>query len=286
MKRNFWLKQLPIALIVSALLIIAAAWQASPVKTTRTINDTIPEKNKRAKNIDEALEQLEKSKKEDERTLQDKDWEKQIKEALDNVHFDADKMKLQIDEAMKQVDMKKIQEEVQKAMKEVDLEKMKTELQQNLDKIDMNQVKEEIAKAMKEIDMAKIQTDINNSISKIDMDKIKLELDKVKDIDFKGIEENLKKMKPEIEKSMQNAKESIDKAKKELEGYKGLFDVLDKDGFLDKNKNYPIEYKNGELIVNDKKQPDDVVKKYSGFLKDHKNFTIKKDENDFNINND
>jgi hypothetical protein len=93
-------------------------------------------------------------------------------------------------------------------------------------------------------------------------------------------------MKPEIEKSMQNAKESIDKAKKELEGYKGLIDGLDKDGFLDKNKNYTIEYKNGELIVNDKKQPDDVVKKYSGFLKDHKNFTIKKDDNDFNINND
>jgi chromosome segregation ATPase len=286
MKRNFWLKQLPIALIVSALVITAAAWQGSPGKTTHTTTDTIPEKNKRAKNIDEALDQLEKSKQEVERTLQNRDWEKQMKEALDNVHFDADKMKLQIDEAVKQIDAKKIQEEVQKAMKEVDLEKMKVQLQENLDKVDMQQMKEEIAKAMKEIDMAKIQTDINNSISKIDMDKIKVELDKVKDIDFKGIEENLKKMKPEIEKSMQHAKESIDKAKKELEGYKSLIDGLDKDGLIDKNKNYTIEYKNGELTVNEKKQPADVVKKYSSFLKDHKNFTIKKDNDDFNIDND
>jgi len=286
MKRNLWLKQLPIALIVSALVITAAAWQTSPGKTTHTTIDTIPEKNKRARNIDDALEQLEKSRQEVERTLQDKDWEKQMKEALDNVHFDADKMKLQIDEAIKQIDAKKIQAEVQKVMKEVDLEKMKIELQQNLDKVDMNQVKEEIAKTMKEIDMAKIQTDINNSISKIDMDKIKLELDKVKEIDFKGIEENLKKMKPEIEKSIQDAKESIDKAKKELERYKSLIDGLDKDGLIDKNKNYTIEYKNGELSVNGKKQPADVVRKYNGFLKDHKNFTIKKDDDDFNIDND
>jgi hypothetical protein len=286
MTRNFWLKKLPNALTVSALVITAAAWQGSPGKTTHTTTDTIPEKNKRAKNIDEALEQLEKSKQEVERTLQNRDWEKQMKEALDNVHFDADKMKLQIDEAVKQIDAKKIQEEVQKAMKEVDFERMKVQLQENLDKVDMQQMKEEIAKALKEIDIAKIQTDINTSISKIDMDKIKLELDKIKEIDFKGIEENLKKMKPEIEKSMQNAKEGIDKAKKELEGYKSLIDGLGKDGLIDKNKNYMIEYKNGELTVNGKKQPADVVKKYDSFLKGHKNFTIKKDDNGFNLDND
>jgi hypothetical protein len=163
---------------------------------------------------------------------------------------------------------------------------MKVELKQNFDKIDMKEMKEQIENAMKQIDMAKIQTDINNSISKIDMDKIKLELDKVKEIDFKGIEENLKKMKPQLEKTMQDAKESIEKAKKELFEYKGFIDGLDKDGLIDKNKNYTIEYKNGELTINGKKQSADVVKKYSGFLKDRKDFTIKKDEDNFNIDND
>jgi hypothetical protein len=285
MKRNFWLKQLPIALSVSALVITAAAWQGQPGKTTHTITDTIPQKNK-VKNIDDALEQIEKSQKDLEHTLQSKDWDKGMKDALDKVHFDADKMKLQIDEAMKNVDAKKIQEEINKAMKDVDFEKMKTELKENMDKIDMQQMKDEIAKAMKQIDAEKIKMDINASIAKIDMDKIKIEMDKVKDIDFKGIEDNLKKMKPEIEKSMQNAKESIEKAKTEMLAYKNFIDRLDKDGLINKNKNYTIEYKNSELTINGKKQSVDVVKKYNSFLKDKKDFTIKKDDDGFDIDND
>ena len=286
MNKNFWLKQLPIALIVSALVITAAAWQGQPRKTTHTITDTIPDKNKKVKNIDDALEQLEKSKTEMERSLQDKDWDKEMKEALDKVHFDAEKMKQQIDEAVKSIDAKKMQEEITKAMKEVDFEKMKTELKENMDKVDLQQMKDEIAKAMKQIDAEKLKADINASIAKIDMDKMKMELDKVKDIDFKGIEENIKKMKPELEKSMKDAKESIEKAKKELLEYKSFIDGLDKDGLIDKDKNYTIQYKNGELTIDGQKQPDDVVKKYSGFLKGRKDFTIKKDEGNFNINND
>jgi hypothetical protein len=285
MKRNFWLKQFPITLIVSALVITAASWQGQPGKITRTIIDTVPETRK-AKNIDDALEQLEKSSKDIERTMQEKDWNKEMKDALDKVHFDADKMKQQIDEAVKSIDAKKTQDEIQKAMKEVDVEKMKTELKQNLDKIDMQEMKEAIEKSMQNVDAEKIKADIDASISKIDMDKIKMELDKVKDIDFKGIEDNIKKIKPEIEKSMQNAKESIEKAKKELLEYKSFIDGLDKDGLIDKNKNYIIEYKNGDLIINRKKQSADVVKKYSDFLKGKKDFTIKKDEGNFNIDKD
>jgi len=285
MKRIFWLKQLPILLIVLALVITATAWQGQPGKTTHTITDTIPDKNK-VKNIDDALEQFEKSKKELERTLQQKDWEKEMKEALDKSHLDAEKMKQQIDEAVKQIETKKMQEQITKAMKEVDLEKMKVELQQNLEKVDMTQMKEQIESAMKQIDAAKIQADISSSIAKIDMEKIKLELDKVKEIDFKGIEENLKKMMPEIEKSMQNAKQSVEKAKKELLEHKAFIDGLDKDGLIDKDKNYTIEYKNGELTINGKKQSAEVVKKYNPYLKAKKDFTIKKDEDHFNIDND
>lgn len=285
MKRIFWLKQLPVVLIVLALVITATAWQGQPGKTTHTTTDTIPDKNK-IKNIDEALEQLEKSKKELERTLQEKNWEKEMKGALEKSHFDAEKMKLQIDEAVKQIDAKKMQEEITRAMKEVDLEKMKIELQQSLDKVDIGQMKEQLEKAMKQIDAAKIQADINSSIAKIDMEKIKLELDKVKEIDFKGIEESLKKMQPELEKSMQTAKEGIEKAKKELLEYKSFIDGLDNDGLIDKDKDYIIQYKNDELTINGKKQSAEVVKKYSSFLKEKKDFTIKKDKDNFNIDND
>ncbi|MGZ3949409.1 MAG: hypothetical protein ACXVKK_14890 [Flavisolibacter sp.] len=285
MKRDFWLKQLPILLIISALVVTAAAWQVAPGKSTRTITDTVPDKNK-VKSIDDALEQLEKSQKELERTLQEKNWDKEMKDALDKAHFDAEKMKLQIDEAVKQIDAKKIQDEVAKAMKEVDLQKMKADLQENLDKVDMKDMKLQIENAMKQVDAAKIQADINASLAKVDVEKIKLELDKVKQIDMKGIEENLRKMKPEIEKSMQDARQSIEKAKKELTEYKTFIDGLDKDGLIDKDKSYTIQYKNGELIINGKKQPAEVVKKYNSYLKGKKDFTLKKDDENFDIHND
>ncbi|MGZ4019953.1 MAG: hypothetical protein ACXVJ5_12955 [Flavisolibacter sp.] len=285
MKRDFWLKQLPILLIISALVVTAAAWQVAPGKSTRTITDTVPDKNK-VKSIDDALEQLEKSQKELERTLQEKNWDKEMKDALDKAHFDAEKMKLQIDEAVKQIDAKKIQDEVAKAMKEVDLQKMKADLQENLDKVDMKDMKLQLENAMKQVDAAKIQADIKASLSKVDVEKIKLELDKVKQIDMKGIEENLRKMKPEIEKSMQDARQSIEKAKKELTEYKTFIDGLDKDGLIDKDKSYTIQYKNGELIINGKKQPAEVVKKYNSYLKGKKDFTLKKDDDNFDIHND
>jgi len=285
MKRNFWLRKLPVVLLIAGLAITAAAWQGQPGKNTHTRTDTIPDRNKKIRDIDDALEQLEKSKKEVERTLQERNWEKEMKEALDQAHFDAEKMKQEIAEAMKNIDAQKIQTNIQNAMKEVDLAKMKVELQQNLDKVDLPEMKVEIEKAMKAIDAEKIKADIDASIARIDMEKMKAELEKVKEINFQEMEENLKKMKPEIEKSIQGARESIDKAKKELMEYKNFIGRLDQDGLIDKDQNYTIEYKNGELSVNGKKQPSEVVSKYAGFLKDRKDFTIKKDEDGFNINN-
>jgi hypothetical protein len=93
-------------------------------------------------------------------------------------------------------------------------------------------------------------------------------------------------MKPEIEKSMQTAKESIEKAKQEMLRYKNFIDGLDQDGLIDKKGNYTIEYKKGELTINGKKQPAEVVKKYNSFLQGKKDFTIKKDDKGFDIDND
>jgi DNA repair exonuclease SbcCD ATPase subunit len=280
MKRNFWLKKLPIAFTICALVITAASWQNQPANTKQTFIDT---PRKKIKDIDEALLQLEKSRAELEKTLKNKDWEKDIKESMKD--FDADKIKEEIENAMKEIDVAKIQADVQKAMKEVDMEKIKAEMQKALTEIDAEKIKAEISKAMKEIDVAKIKADVDASLAKIDMEKIKAEIDRVKEIDFKKMEEELKNIGPEIEKSMAAARESIEKAKKELTEYKSFINSLEKDGFINKD-NYTIEYKNGELTINGKKQAADVIKKYHSFLKDRKDFTIKKNDDDFNIEND
>lgn len=285
MKRKFWIKKLPVALLISALVITAAAWQGQPGKTTQTINDTIPDRNKKVRDIDDAIDQVEKSQQEVERSLKERDWNKDIQKAMNDVQMNTAKMQAELDQAMKSFDAQKLQLEIQKAMKEVDLQKMKTELQANLEKVDMQQVKEQIEKAMKQIDAEKLKADLDASVSKIDMEKIKAEMDRAKNVNLKQVEENLKKMQPEIEKSMQSAKESIEKAKKELQAYKGFIDDLDKDGLINKKDQYKIQYKNGELIINGKKQSPDVTRKYDGFLKGRKDFTIKKEEDGFNIYN-
>ena len=282
MKRNFWIRQLPIALVVCAMVITAAAWQGKPPIANQTFKDTVPER--RVKDIDDAIEELERARTELERTLMSKEWQKDVTESLKE--FDADKIKAQIENALKEVDAAKIQAEVARSFSKIDLEKMKAEMQESMKDFDSEKIKEEISKAMKEVDAAKIKAEVDASISKIDFEKMKAEIDRVKEVDLKKIEEQMKTMGPEIEKSMQGARESMEKARKELLEYKEFIGSLEKDGLINKDQPYLIEYNNGELSINGKKQPAEVLYKYKGFLQNRKDFTIKKDKDDFNIDMD
>lgn len=244
-------------LLGAAIVLTTAGFQTQPAKTKQLIVDTVPDRSKKIRDIDDALQELERSKAEVDRSLKEIDFEKmekEIKEATQNLQLNSEKMKAQIEEAMKQVDAAKIQADIQKSLKEVDAAQLKAE--------------------------------IEASVAKIDWDKMHKELEKAKAVDFEKIEANLKKMKPEIEKSMKEAHASLEKAKKELTAYKNFIDGLDKDGLLNKKENYTIEYKSGELTINGKKQPAEVVNKYNSFLKDKKDFTIKKEADDFNIHNE
>lgn len=275
MKRNFWFRQLPLALIATAMIITAAAWQTNPGTSSQTIRDTVP--NKKVKDIDDALAELEKARGELERTLSEKNWEKEMKS------FDADKIKAQIEQAMKEVDASKIQAEVKRAMAEADFEKIKKEMEESLKEVDSEKIREQMTRAMKEIDAVKIKADMEGSMAKVDVEKIKAEMERVKEVDLKKMEEELKSIGPKIEQSMKEARESMEKAKKEMTAFKEFLDGLEKDGLINKNQPYKIEFENGELFINGKKQPAEVLNKYQGFLKDRKDFTIKKDKDDFNI---
>ncbi len=59
-------------------------------------------------------------------------------------------------------------------------------------------------------------------------------------------------------------------------------DELDKDGLIDKNKNYNIQVKNHKLYLNGKAQAEDVNKKYSKYL-DEDDYSINKDADDEDI---
>ncbi len=281
MTKKSWLRTLPLAIVALALVVTAAAWQTNPGNSNQNQPsiDTTPQR--KIKDIDEAIAELEKARIELEKTLGEKKWETEMKASLKE--FDADKIRAEIDAALKEVDAAKIQAQVQKSMADVDFEKIKKELQESLGKVDGEKMKAQVELALKEVDAAKIQAQV---MASVDFEKMKAEMQRVKEIDFKKIEEEMKNMGPKIEASMKEARESMEKAKEEMLAYKGFIDGLEKDGLIKKDQPYTIIYKNKELTINGQKQPASVTSKYQSFLEKKKDFTITKDSDDFNIDND
>ena len=251
---------LPVA-FVACFSLILLSWggqkQVPQQKNQHTVNDTVPKNkaDKKIRDLDEVIDELDRA----------------------EIKVDMQKVNEQLREAMKQIDMAKIQMDVDKAMKEVDMEK----------------INEQLKESLKEIDNVKIERDVKESMASIDWEKMKKDMEEVKKIDMTKLDADMRKLEiemkglgPKIEKEMQNAKASIEKAKMEMKEYKSFVDGLEKDGLINKKQGYTIQHKNGELIINGKKQTADVYNKYGSFLKKHDKFTIKKSDDDFNIEND
>ncbi len=287
MNRNFLTRKLPLALLATGLVLGAAAWQGSPSKNLQPSanrTDTIPDR--KARNIDEALRELERGRRELEQGMKQHDWDK-IQVDIDNAmkSIDTKKIQAEMERAMKEMDMAAVQKQVSEAMKQLDTEKMKADIEKAMASIDKDKMRADLEKAMKEIDAEKIRAQVEASLSKIDRQKIEQELQKVKEIDMSKLRDEMRDLRPQIEKAMAEAGESLEKAKAELTNYKTLIDGLDKEGLIKKEGSFTIQYKAGKLLIDGKEQPASLVKKYP-FLESQRDFTIKQDKDDFNINKD
>jgi hypothetical protein len=259
------LRNLRIPLAVAAVAItsvfVLSSWDfkntyAAPNDNGYDNCDTIPKKEKKIRDLDDVLDEL---------------------NAAD-FKLDMEKMQKELNESMKNLDMRKMQLDMEKSMRGIDFEKMQKEMEQSMAKIDFSNIEKEMAKAMKEFDAAKIQKEVQESMEKIDMKKMQLDMEKM--------QAELSKIGPEIEKSMEKAKVDIEKAKEEMKEYKEFVDGLEKDGLINKKDQYTIKHNNGELFINGKKASDATYKKYKTFLDKRKKFTIEKSDDDFNIDID
>src|SRR6476619_2065939 len=127
MNMKIWTRQLPLALLIGSSVLVISAWQGKPGKTTHTTNDTIPDRNKKVKDIDDALEEVEKSRLELDKTLKDADWKKiqeEINASMKDLKDNKEQMKVELAKTMKEIDMDKINADVQKSLKQIDLTKM------------------------------------------------------------------------------------------------------------------------------------------------------------------
>jgi hypothetical protein len=262
-----------LALLIACITLGLVSWDGkkAPGKHKQQFIDTIPQKEKKIRDLDDVLDELNNA----------------------EMKVNMEKMQKELQEAMKNVDASKIKAELEKELAMVNVEKMKKELDASIAKIDAEKIKESISKVMNEVDAAKIKEQVEASISKVDWEKMKKELDEVQKIDMSKmqseldkVQEEMKKLGPQLEKEMQHAKVEIEKAKVEMKEYKDFVDGLANDGLINKKEPYSIKHKDGELTVNGKKVSGDTYNKYRAFLEKHKTFTIEKSADDFNIDVD
>lgn len=200
------------------------------------------------------------------------------------------KMQEELARAMKEIDGEKIRLEVEKALKEVDMEKIGKEIQASLAAVDWNKTKMEIERAMKEVDMEKIQQEIRASMANADWEKMKTELEKFKSEEFSKEMQKLKaemeELGPRIRKEMEKAKGEMEKAKESMKAYKEFINGLEKDGLLSKKEGYELEHRNGRLLINGKAIQQADYDRYRSFLEAHPSFRINTKDDNFNISLD
>ncbi len=200
------------------------------------------------------------------------------------------KMQEELARAMKEIDGEKIRLEVEKALKEVDMEKIGKEIQASLAAVDWNKTRTEIERALKEVDMEKIQQEIRASMANADWEKMKTELEKFKSEEFSKEMQKLKaemeELGPRIRKEMEKAKGEMEKAKESMKAYKEFINGLEKDGLLSKKEGYELEHRNGRLLINGKAIQQADYDRYRSFLEAHPSFRINTKDDNFNISLD
>ena len=248
-----------------------------PVKAHRkTYHKTAREPGE--KELDKELNQLDKDMENLDDRLEDINWgkiDREVEKALE---------KLNTEMGHHELDMEKMEKDVEASLKNIDFEKIEKE------------TKEAVQQARENIDFNKIDENIQRSLEEVkktlNSESFRKSLDAAKNIDMTKIKEELSHARVEMEKNkvdmkdvMSKAKEGIKKAKEELKGYQQMLDEMDNEGLIDTNEDYSVELKNGDLYINDQKQSRDVVDKYRKYF-EKDNTRIYKKNGRFNINID
>ncbi len=180
-----------------------------------------------------------------------------------------------VEAAMKKLDAQ--MEKLDEQMKQMDLSKVQKEVDEALQKVDFEKIQQQIDESIKKMDYEKLKRNVRESVVSVEnFDKLKVQMERAKD-QLERQKENLalnnNAVKVNIEKAMKNAKESMLNAREELRTLKEFTDQLEKDGLIDKRKDFRIEVRSGELYINGKKQTKEVNDKYRKYYKKD-NFSI------------
>jgi hypothetical protein len=222
-------------------------------------------------------------------TLPDKEFNSSMKmKDFDKLQSQLDGSLLEVTDQLKKIDLDKLRKEIDESLKDVDMEKIKKDVELALKNIDMDRMMAGVKSSLKNLNKEYINADIEKALAEAtkEIENAKLE---IKDIDKEVLKElenarkEIEKGKLEIEKIdfdkiMVEARTGIDKAKEELKLIKEMFVEMEKDGLVDPKKGFTVEYKNKELYIDGKKQPEKTTDKYRKYFKnDHFKMIIEKE---------
>lgn len=252
---------------ISACLLIAVvtlSFQNSPfihamLDKSAPLQDTVPVKKQQnsmtMKEFDRLSENL------------DKEIANQLKQ------IDLQKIKQDVAISLKEIDFDKIMKEVELSLKDIDTEKILADVKKEIATVKYDDISAEtklaLANAQKELEKAQEEIkNINKEEIRKELENARLQLEKNKD-EFRKID---------LSRIMKQAQKGIDKAKLELKQLKEMFTEMEKDGLINQQKGFTINYKDKDLYINGSKQPEQVTDKYRKYFKeDHFEITIDKE---------
>ncbi len=204
---------------------------------------------------------------------------------FDKLTNDLDKKIMsEIGDALKNINFDQIAKDVENSLKAVDMEQIMKTVNESIKSVDFDKILADVKSSLKDVDWDKHGKEVNEALreAKNEIEKAKIE---IKDIDMKEISKELQNARKEIEKSkaeiknidmdkiMKEAREGIAEAKEELKQTKAMFNEMEKDGLISEKDGFTVEFKDKDLYINGKKQPENVANKYRKYVKD-KNFKI------------
>ncbi len=164
---------LPVLILTTALCLVSWDISGSGKRYATATTDTVPKaaREKKIRNLDEALEDMDRA-----------DWKADLEKAKEELaraikEIDSDKIRLEMDKAMASIDVEKIRKEAERAVKDIDWNKIEKELQSvkemNWDKFqdNMKEMQENLKKMGPELEQS--------------MEKLKVEMEHLKE-EMKG----------------------------------------------------------------------------------------------------
>jgi hypothetical protein len=220
-------------------------------------------------------------------TCSDKDTvppeKKMTMKQLDELTANLDVEIKNVGEELKKINLDEIMKQVELSLKEANLDKINIEVEKALKSIDLEGIEKEIKAAMKEVkwdnmkvEMQQAMKEAKTAISKIDTENMKKAMEEA----GKALEKARLELKQvDMDKIMSNAREGIEKAKTKLRSLKVMFTEMEKDKLIDTRAGFTVSFKDSDLFINGKKQPQEVTDKYRKYITDIKDF----DDKDFSI---